>query len=117
MGIFAPDRAESRRKFRAPYLLSPQTSRTSWTRACHGYSGSAPPYLLSPSSRWSAAYPSRKRRAAGWREARQRLERDRAERAEPVPRDRAERLAVCQRRLVEDWQAQRVAKPGHQTRL
>jgi transposase len=48
-------------------------------------------------------------RRAWLREAKQRLERERAERAEPVPRGRAERLRVCQRRLVEDWRAERFA--------
>ena len=48
-------------------------------------------------------------RRAWLREAKQRLERERAERAEPVPRDRGERLRICQRRLVEDWRAERFA--------
>src|SRR3954471_5570255 len=45
-------------------------------------------------------------RRAWLREAKQRLERERTERAEAVPRDRGERLATCQRRSVEDWQAE-----------
>jgi transposase len=48
-------------------------------------------------------------RRAWLREAKQRLDRERAERAEPVPQGRAERLALCQRRLVEDWRAERFA--------
>jgi transposase len=51
----------------------------------------------------------REGRRAWLREAKQRLDRERAERAEPVPRERAERLRRCQRRLVEDWQAERFA--------
>jgi transposase len=42
----------------------------------------------------------REGRRAWLREAKQRLDRERAERAGPVPRDRGERLAICQRRLV-----------------
>jgi transposase len=49
---------------------------------------------------------SREGRRAWLREAKQRLA---AERAEPVPRERAQRLELCQRRLVEDWQAERFA--------
>jgi len=48
-------------------------------------------------------------RRAWLREAKQRLDRERAERAEPVPQARAERLRSCQRRLVEDWRAWRFA--------
>jgi transposase len=58
---------------------------------------------------------SREGRRAWLREAKQRLERERAERAEPVPRGRAERLRVCQRRLVEDWQAERFANREYET--
>jgi transposase len=59
---------------------------------------------------------NREGRRAWLREAKQRLERERAERAEPVARDRAERLSVCQRRLVEDWQAERFASRDYETR-
>jgi transposase len=55
-------------------------------------------------------------RRAWLREAKQRLERERAERAETVPRDRSERLAICQRRLVEDWRAQRLANREYEAR-
>ena len=55
-------------------------------------------------------------RRAWLREAKQRLERERAERAEAVPRDRGERLAICQRRLVEDWRAQRFANREYEAR-
>jgi transposase len=51
----------------------------------------------------------REGRRAWLREAKQRLDRERAERAEPVRRERGERLRLCQRRLVEDWQAERFA--------
>ena len=51
----------------------------------------------------------REGRRAWLREAKQRLERERAEQAEPVPRDRVARLSLCQRRLVEDWRAERFA--------
>jgi transposase len=42
-------------------------------------------------------------RRAWLREAKQRLEAERAADPEPVPRDRGERLEICRRRLVEDW--------------
>ena len=48
-------------------------------------------------------------RRAWLREAKEELERERAERPEPVPRDRAQRLETCRRRLTEDWQAERRA--------
>ena len=40
------------------------------------------------------------------REAKKQLEAERTAKEEPIPRDRPERLALCQRRLVEDWQAE-----------
>jgi transposase len=49
---------------------------------------------------------SREGRRAWLREAKERLERERAAKAEPVPRDRAERLEIGRRRLVEDWQTE-----------
>lgn len=52
---------------------------------------------------------NREGRRAWLREAKRRLDRERAERAEPVPRDRAQRLGHCQRQLVEDWRADRLA--------
>jgi hypothetical protein len=51
----------------------------------------------------------REGRRAWLREAKERLDKARAERAEPVPNGRAERLGLCQRRLVEDWQTERFA--------
>jgi transposase len=52
---------------------------------------------------------SREGRRAWLREAKERLERERAERAESVPRDRPERLELCRRRLVAEWQTERRA--------
>ena len=40
------------------------------------------------------------------REAKKQLEAERTAKEEPIPRDRPERLSLCQRRLVEDWQAE-----------
>jgi transposase len=45
-------------------------------------------------------------RRAWLREAKRRLDAERAEQGEPVPRDREERLELCHRRLVEDWRAE-----------
>src|SRR5918995_3112908 len=45
---------------------------------------------------------SREGRRAWLREAKERLERGRAAKEEPVPRERAKRLETCRRRLVED---------------
>ena len=42
-------------------------------------------------------------RRAWLREAKKRLDTERAEREDPVPRAREERLELCHRRLVEDW--------------
>src|SRR6266487_6204183 len=52
---------------------------------------------------------SREGRRAWLREAKERLERERAERSEPVPRDRKARLEIGHRRLVADWRAERRA--------
>ena len=57
---------------------------------------------------------SREGRRAWLREAKERLERQREEQAEPVPNDRAERLSICQRRLVEDWQRERFANRDYE---
>jgi hypothetical protein len=54
--------------------------------------------------------------SAWLREAKQRLDRERAERAEPIPRGHAQRLRVCQRRLVEDWRAERFANREYEAR-
>jgi transposase len=49
---------------------------------------------------------SREGRRAWLREAKERLEAERATEPEPVPRKRAKRLELCRRRLVEDWQTE-----------
>ena len=48
-------------------------------------------------------------RRAWLREAKEELERERAEKPQPVPRNRAERLETCRRRLAEDRRAERRA--------
>jgi transposase len=53
-------------------------------------------------------------RRAWLREAKEELERERAERPEPVPRDRAARLETCRRRLAEDWRAERRANDAYE---
>src|SRR5215203_1730628 len=53
-------------------------------------------------------------RRAWLRQAKEELERERAERPEPVPRDRAERLETCRRRLAEDWRAERRANQAYE---
>lgn len=54
-------------------------------------------------------------RRAWLREAKEQLERERAERPEPVPRDRPERLETCRRRLAEDWRAEHRANQAYET--
>ncbi len=49
---------------------------------------------------------SRGGRRAWLREAKRRLDAERAAKAEPIPRDRGQRLSLCHRRLVEDWRAE-----------
>lgn len=49
---------------------------------------------------------SREGRRAWLREAKERLEAERAAKPEPVPRERPQRLELCRRRLVEDWQTE-----------
>jgi transposase len=58
----------------------------------------------------------REGRKAWLREAKERLDAERAARAEPVPRERAERLSLCHRRLVEDWQTERFANREYEAR-
>src|ERR687892_66391 len=53
-------------------------------------------------------------RRAWLREAKEELERERAERPESVPRDRAARLETCRRRLAEDWRAERRGNPRYE---
>lgn len=49
---------------------------------------------------------SREGRRAWLREAKERLERERAAKAEPIPKDRAKRLELCHDRLVDDWRTE-----------
>jgi hypothetical protein len=58
----------------------------------------------------------REGRRAWLREAKERLEREREEQAEPIPNARSERLAICQRRLVEDWRTERFASRDYEAR-
>jgi hypothetical protein len=53
-------------------------------------------------------------RRAWLREAKEELERERAQSPEPVPRDRAGRLEICRRRLAEDWRAERRANQAYE---
>jgi transposase len=53
-------------------------------------------------------------RRAWLREAKERLERERAARAESVPRDRQARLERCRERLVSDWRAERGANRDYE---
>ena len=53
-------------------------------------------------------------RRAWLREAKEELERERAEKPQPVPRDRAQRLETCRRRLAEGWQAERRANDAYE---
>lgn len=53
-------------------------------------------------------------RRAWLREAKERLERERAAKAEPVPRERAKRLELCRERLVEDWRTERWANRAYE---
>jgi transposase len=57
---------------------------------------------------------SREGRRAWLREAKERLEAERAAEPEPVPRERPERLELCHRRLVEDWQTERQANRDYE---
>jgi transposase len=57
----------------------------------------------------------REGRKAWLREAKQRLERERAQKMERVPRERHARLELCRRRLVEEWQTERQAHREYET--
>jgi transposase len=57
---------------------------------------------------------SRGGRRAWLREAKKRLDEERAEKEESVPRARDERLDLCRRRLVEDWQTERRANRDYE---
>ncbi len=58
----------------------------------------------------------REGRKAWLREAKQRLDAERAELEESIPRARAKRLALCQRRLAEDWRSERFANREYEAR-
>lgn len=49
---------------------------------------------------------SREGRRAWLREAKERLEAERAAKPEPVPKERSERLELCRQRLAEDWRTE-----------
>ena len=53
-------------------------------------------------------------RRAWLREAKEELERERADNPEPVSRDRSARLETCRRRLAEDWRAERRANDAYE---
>jgi transposase len=59
----------------------------------------------------------REGRRAWLREALDRLSTEREREGEQVPRDRPARLASCQRRLVEDWRAERFANREYEARF
>ena len=52
-------------------------------------------------------------RRAWLRDAKRRLDEERAAKAEPVPRERKQRLELCQRRLVADWKAEQNANRAY----
>jgi transposase len=54
-------------------------------------------------------------RRAWLREAKKRLDAERAEREDPVPRAREERLDLCRQRLVEDWQTEHRANRDYES--
>jgi transposase len=53
-------------------------------------------------------------RRAWLREAKERLERERATKPEPVPRERSKRLDICRRRLVADWRTEHRANRAYE---
>ena len=57
---------------------------------------------------------TREGRRAWLREAKERLERERAANSEPVPKDREKRLELCRRRLVADWRSERQANRDYE---
>jgi transposase len=57
---------------------------------------------------------TREGRRAWLREAKERLEAERAAKEEPVPRDRQKRLELCHRRLVEEWQTEHRANRAYE---
>jgi transposase len=57
---------------------------------------------------------SREGRRAWLREAKERLERERAGGDETIPRERSKRLELCRRRLIEDWQTEHRANRSYE---
>jgi transposase len=58
---------------------------------------------------------SRGRGRRDWiKQAQKELDAERAQAKEPVPKERKERLELCHRRLVEDWQTQRLANRAYE---
>ena len=57
---------------------------------------------------------SRGGRRAWLRDAKRRLDAERAAKLEPVPQDRERRLEICHRRLVEDWRAEHQANRAYE---
>jgi transposase len=57
---------------------------------------------------------TREGRRAWLREAKERLEHERAANPGPVPRDRSQRLEICRERLVEDWRTERRANRDYE---
>jgi transposase len=57
---------------------------------------------------------SREGRRAWLREAKERLEAERAAKEESVPRERQKRLQLCRRRLVADWRTERQANRAYE---
>src|SRR5215211_3559600 len=57
---------------------------------------------------------TREGRRAWLREAKERLERERAAKAEPVPRDRSQRVELCRDRLVAEWRTERRANRDYE---
>ena len=56
----------------------------------------------------------REGRRAWLKQAKRRLDAERAAQKEPVPMDREQRLELCHRRLVEDWRAERHANRAYE---
>jgi transposase len=53
-------------------------------------------------------------RRAWLREAKRRIDAERAEKNEPIPRDREQRLELCHSRLAEDWRTEHEANRAYQ---
>src|SRR5512132_415822 len=103
----------ARRSAPTPPTRRPRATSRSPRRSSPRPAGLTPPRTTSTGPARGDELPdgltTREGRRAWLREAKERLEREREEQAEPVPNDRSQRLAVCQRRLVEDWRRERFA--------